>query len=155
MEEAITLYIIGHGTENIKLPFNNSDESLKLLSFVGEPGKLGELFRCETNNQPIDKVVNFGIYNQILKNYSGKVTLNNQEQNNFFTSSGKMLENIYEKCGYPVENGFSVTYPLFERSFYLEPNIHEECRLCSDPEEFALVKKYNPKKYCKSKPKLK
>ena len=148
MGEAVTIYIIGHGEENIQVPFNNNDETLKLLSFVGTPGKIGELFKCQTNNEPIDKVVNFNIYNQLLKNYSGKISLNNQEQNNFFTSCRKILENIYETCGYPVEDGFSLTYPLSERYFFFEPNEHENCRLCSDPENFAIRKEYDPKITC-------
>jgi hypothetical protein len=149
MDSAITIYIIGHGEENIQVPFNNNDESLKLLSFVGSPGKLGELFKCPAyNNQPIDKVVNFFIHKLLLDQYAGKVSLNNEEQNDFFNSVGTFLENVYEECGYPVEDGFSITYPLSERYFYLEPNPHENCRLCSDPEEYAFRKKYDNKITC-------
>jgi len=136
MENAVTLYIQGHGLENIKVPFNNKN-NVQLLSFVGKPGVSGDLAICEYyNNQPIDKVVIYYLQKNMTKMFNDHDTLNNQEQNIFFSESKDFLKDIHQKCDITYDDGFTETYPVSERYFFFEPNQHENCRLCSDPDCF-------------------
>ena len=130
MEKAVTLLIQGHGSEDITIPFNNN--SLMLLSFAGKPGALGDLGRCEYyNNQPI-----FTIINKFLnKEYLNKINLDKESQGELLSSTYNDLQQIYEKCDFIYDKGFTETYPVSERNFYFEPNPHETCRLCTNPVE--------------------
>lgn len=130
MEKAITLFIQGHGSENISIPFNNN--SLKLLSFAGKPGASGDLGRCEYyNNQPIFTIIN----NFLNKQYLNHTNLDKESQGELLTYTSQHLQEIYEKCDFIYDKGFTETYPVSERIFYFEPNLHETCRLCTNPEE--------------------
>jgi len=130
MENAITLFIQGHGSENITIPFNNN--SLKLLSFAGKPGASGDLGRCEYyNNQPIFTIINNFLNNQYLNH----TNLDKESQGQLFSSISQDLQQIYENCDFIYDKGFTETYPVSERIFYFKPNLHETCRLCTNPEE--------------------
>jgi len=48
---------------------------------------------------------------------------------------GNELKEIYKNCDINFEHGFSYTWPRFEREFIFEPGVHENCRICNDPEE--------------------
>lgn len=142
MEKAITLLIQGHGSEDITTPFNNN--SLMLLSFAGKPGESGDLGRCEYyNNQPI-----FTIINKFLnKQYLNHIDLDKESQGELLSYTSQHLQEIYEKCDFIYDKGFTETYPVSERTFYFEPNLHETCRLCTNPEESStenmVIKEYN------------
>ena len=135
MDKAVTLYIQGHGSENIKIPFYNNG-NVKLLSFVGTPGATGMMDICEYyDNQPIDKIVIHFLKKNMEEHFPNQFSLNNYEQSTFFSDSKDYLKKIFENCNIHYENGFTETYPVSERYFYFEPSIedHENCRLCSNP----------------------
>jgi hypothetical protein len=128
-EEAITLFIQGHGKEDINAEFKN-DKTVELLSFVGKPGQLGTMKLCKKyNNKPIDIVVlntlHYYYYNQ------DDVIMNNDEQNIIFQNMGKELPTVYANCGIEYKDGFTYTWPRLEREFIFEPAPHENCRLCN------------------------
>jgi hypothetical protein len=134
MEKAVTLYIQGHGSENIKVPFDNNG-NVKLLSFVGIPGKSGLMDICDYyNKQPIDKVVIYFLQKNIEEKFHNQSSLNNQEQSKFLSDSKDYIKKIYENCDINYENGFTETYPISERYFFFQPgpDDHENCRLCSN-----------------------
>lgn len=138
MDKAVTLYIQGHGSENINVPFDNNGNT-KLLSFVGSPGSSGEMVLCNYyNKQPIDKIVIYFLQKNMEEVFPNQSTLTNQEQNTFFSSSKDYLKKIHEQCDINYKNGFTETYPISERYFFFEPasEDHENCRLCSNPSCF-------------------
>jgi hypothetical protein len=129
MEDAITLFIQGHGKEDINEEFKN-DETVELLSFVGKPGELGTMKLCKKyNNKPIDIVV----INYLHHFYSKQENenLNNIEQIELFHQMGKELPTVYANCGIEYKDGFTFTWPRLEREFIFEPAPHENCRICN------------------------
>lgn len=131
MDSAITIFIQGHGKEDLNSKFSN-DKSVELLSFVGKPGELGTMKLCNAyKNMPIDIVV----LDFLHKQYSQYNLLSNEDQNVIFHSTGDELPGIYKNCGINYENGFAFTWPRLEREFIFEPAPHENCRVCNDPEE--------------------
>ena len=138
MDNAVTLYIQGHGSENINVPFNN-DGKVKLLSFIGSPGLNGLMDICDYyNKQPIDKIIIYFLQNYMQRLFQDQRTLNNEEQNSFLNDSKDFLKNIHENCDIYYKDGFTETYPMSERYFFFEPgpDDHENCRLCSNPSCF-------------------
>lgn len=131
MDSAVTIFIQGHGKEDLNSGFNNN-KSVELLSFVGKPGELGTMKLCNAyKNKPIDIVV----LDFLHKQYSQYNLLGNEDQNVIFHSTGDELPGIYKNCGINYENGFAFTWPRLEREFIFEPAPHENCRVCNDPEE--------------------
>jgi hypothetical protein len=130
MDSSITLFIQGHGREDINVSFNN-DNSVELLSFVGIPGDFGRMKLCPSyKNVPIDILV----LNQLHRKYFYNNSSNYIDQQNIFNSMGEELKVIYKNCGINYKDGFSYTWPILEREFVFEPNEHENCRICNDPD---------------------
>ena len=127
MEEAITLYISGHGKEDINEKFINNNY-VELLSFVGKPGEFGLMKFCKNyNNQPIDIVT----INYLHEQYN-QGNINNDVQSKIFQNSTIELPIIYKNCNIVYNDGFTITWPRFEREFIFEPAPHENCRICSN-----------------------
>ena len=129
MEEAVTLFIQGHGREYNDEPFNN-DQTTKLLSFVGMSGELGDAKFCDYNGKTIDINVIDYLHGQYSNQYYNTGNLDNQSQDILFDTLPEYLQKLYKKCGLNYENGFTKTWPRWEREFFFEPNPHENCRLC-------------------------
>lgn len=135
MEEAVTLFIQGHGSEKLTNSLKN-DPNIQLLSFVGMPGIVGEMVICENNNKPIDiNIIEFlnVIYN---KTYKEDGSLDFQSQLLLFNELPELLKRLYEDCDIEYKDGFSKIWPRFERYFSFFPNPHENCRLCSVPNDW-------------------
>lgn len=146
--EAVTLFIQGHGSENLNKTFNN-DHTVELLSFVGMPGLKGEMGICEYNDKQIDiNIIEF-IHNQYAKQYYSDGTLDNEIQfmlmNEIFP---EFLPEIYKKCDIIYENGFTKTWPRWERKFTFKPNLHENCRICQLANLNNSEQKYNLSPIC-------
>lgn len=128
-EEAVTIYIQGHGREYNDETFNN-DQTTKLLSFVGMSGELGDAKFCDYNEKTIDiNVIDF-LHGQYSNQYYNIGNLDNESQDILFDNLPEYLQKLYKKCGLNYENGFTKTWPRWEREFFFEPNPHETCRLC-------------------------
>lgn len=134
-DEAVTLFIQGHGSEYITHPLKN-EPNVQLLSFVGMPGVLGQMVFCEHNDKPID----INIIEFLNKNYSKSFGINgisnNQYQIQMFNQLPNLLKNLYEQCDIIYTNGFSKIWPRWERYFSFKPGQHENCRLCTVPDYF-------------------
>jgi hypothetical protein len=130
MEETVTLFIQGHGSEYISHPLKN-EPNVQLLSFVGMPGVLGQMVFCEHNDKPID--INIIEYlNKIYsKTYGTNGNLNFQSQLSVFNLLPDLLKKLYEECDIIYTKGFSKIWPRWERYFSFKPGEHENCRLCT------------------------
>lgn len=128
-EHAVTLFIQGHGTEDIDTEFDNKDNNTELLSFVGMPGKSGKMNFCGKNKEPIDMIVLRFLYNQ----YENHNTIKKENQKQLFEFIPSILPDIYKYCSITIDNGFTLTYPIYDRVFYFSPNEHENCRKCIEP----------------------
>ena len=121
---AITLLIEAHGEEDldtrISVPF------VELLSFVGRSGDLGDFGKI--NNTSLE----LHILEYLRKLYYDNEDFNNQSRvyNNDRLLSNK-LRDLYRDAlvGY-TNGGFVRTQPISQRTFYFEPNSHENCRRC-------------------------
>jgi len=130
MDSSITLFIQGHGREDINVSFNN-DNSVELLSFVGIPGDYGRMKLCPTyRNIPIDILV----LNQLHRKYFYNNSSSYIDQQTIFNSMSEELKVVYKNCGIYYKDGFSYTWPFLEREFIFEPNEHENCRICNEPD---------------------
>ena len=131
MENAVTLYLQGHGLENINQSFNN-DQTLELLSFVGMPGVLGQMGFCDYNDKPIDVNIIEFLHNQYYKQNYNLGNLNSEAQEMLFDLTPEYLPEIYKKCDIFYDKGFTKTWPRWDRNFTFKPNPHENCRLCQN-----------------------
>jgi hypothetical protein len=137
MGKAVTLFIQGHGKEDINTAFENK-KKVQLLSFVGKAGELGTMKLCKQYNyEPIDVVILDFLYTQ----YRNSDNLSKEEQKKKIIEIAGEFPDIYKKCGIVYDNGFTLTWPRFEREFILEPAPHENCRVCNE----------KPSKQCNSK----
>ena len=139
MEEAITLYISGHGNEDIDEKFINN-KTVKLLSFVGIPGESGIMKFCKNyKNTPIDIVTIDFLHNQ----YSNHGNLSNSVQKDILDFVAEELPIIYKNCNIEYKDGFSLTWPRYERQFTFEPGPHENCRICNNNGDDSLKNSNN------------
>lgn len=140
-EEAVTLFIQGHGREYNDETFNN-DHTTKLLSFVGISGELGDANFCDYNGKTIDiNVIDF-LHGQYSNQYNNNGNLDNESQDILFDILPEYLQKLYKKCNINYENGFTKTWPRWEREFFFEPNPHENCRLCKTKNNRRLNNNY-------------
>ena len=118
---AITLYIQAHGSEDIEIDYYNTQD-VNLLSFAGELNSYGKGARM--NGVSIDEYIIGGIQYQ-YKEYA------DNSQAKKYTSMGPYIQELYKPTRFKFgENAFTQTNPQFERTFYFEPNLHENCRSC-------------------------
>ena len=135
MEETVTLFIQGHGSEYISHPLR-SEQNVQLLSFVGMPGIVGQMVFCEYNDKPID-INTIELLNKTYSNEYNKVgNLNNQSQLILFDILPDILKKMYEDCDIIYTKGFSKIWPRWERYFSFKPSEHENCRLCTNPDYY-------------------
>lgn len=116
-ENAITIFIFGHGSEDITEFFEGNVE---LLSFNGYPSALGRLFHNE-----------FSVFStELIKQY--QTTRERESQSNIFNRMPQILRTVYKKNGFAIDKffrnkGFKITKPNFSRKFFLhKSNIHED-----------------------------
>ena len=126
MSKSITLLIEGHGDEELKTSI--SVPNVQLLSFTGQTGELGE----------------FGIIDDVslelhILRFLRTLYLHN-EQESVYQSDNLVdgLRTLYENAERSYRNGgFRRTYPRNQRTFYFEPNEHEDCIKCNDVPQYV------------------
>ena len=122
MSKSITLFLEAHGDEKLSTRVNVP--RVKLLSFSGKPGELGDF--GEINGVSLEiHILQFlrSLYSQ----NDQKTVYDNEELL-------RGLRSLYtDKAGKGYTNGgFVRTTPKNQRNFYFQPNEHEDCRLCND-----------------------
>jgi len=135
MDNSITLFIQGHGSEYISHPLL-SEQNIQLLSFVGMPGVGGQMMFCEYNDKPID-INTIELLNKTYSTeYNNVGNLNNQSQSRLFDILPNIIKKMYEDCDIIYTKGFSKIWPRWERYFSFKPSEHENCRLCTNPDYY-------------------
>ena len=116
-EKTITIFIQGHGDEDLNTEFK--DLNVELLSISGRPGELGVM-------QLTDGVsLDVAILNSLQRYYSD---LNDIDQNILYDVSAGIMKPIYNSFNISFTNGgFKYTIPKHERNFTLEAGVHENC----------------------------
>jgi hypothetical protein len=123
MAHEVTIFIQGHGSEDYTMSLKQST-NLNLLSFCGQIGALGEM-KIENGIQLDIAALN------IIKNYY-KNHLNDTQDEKLQGISYE-LPILYKRFGITFSNGgFKITQPVNQRTFFLTPNEHENCRICTE-----------------------
>lgn len=119
----VTIFIQGHGSEDYTLSLKQSI-NLNLLSFCGQIGALGEM-KLENGLQ-----LDIAALNIIQKYYKDHL---NDTQDNKLQGISYVLPILYKRFGITFPNGgFKITQPVRQRTFFLRPNEHENCRMCTE-----------------------
>jgi len=129
-KKSITLLIEAHGDEDLDIAVNVP--RVKLLSFSGQPGELGNFGMV--NEQSLE------LYSlRLLRDlYKDKSNAGQQEEVYEDNKLPDRLQALYERAGktYPG-GGFIRTHPVRQRTFYFKPNTHEDCRRCRKVKKLA------------------
>lgn len=125
-QKRVTILIEGHGDEDIQQEFPEyKNKTIRLMSFCGRSGDSGEmrLIQTDTGQKSLD-TEKLNYLQTLYQNYN----------KDLFLDSAEGLRELYKSFGvrYDETNtgGFTITTPVRNRSFNLEPNPHENCRVC-------------------------
>ncbi len=141
---SVTIYIQGHGAEHlVRIPdksfFYDKYDSVSLLSFCGFIGEDGIMSFCRLENGeliPIDILAINVLHDLYFEN--SKKRREKRSPMEMIEHIIPTLRRVYKKCGINLmDEGFKITYPYLERSFFFKRPEHEDCKSCvkkGDPE---------------------
>lgn len=128
----VVLFIQAHGNENLEHELVGS-ENVRLLSFSGEPNTSGMMSICPDGESLNMKALR--IATASLKR--------SKEPEKSMKASIQTLEQAYADSSIHFEDGFRITVPISERTFYFYPNTDEDPKLC--PEYgLSVIQSSNP-----------
>ena len=140
---SVTIFVQGHGSEDINKRITGMD-NVELLSFSGLAGEPGRMAMCADESGTF-RGVDMLCLEKIKERYTG-----NETQENNIQLVAPELEALYNRCGIQYKRGgFTLTKPIRERTFFFEPNPHEDCAKCIETGNERCIPKRNPvKRYC-------